>query len=138
MKEPCVSSLLDIKVSCAVHYLPIKLVEVSTFSALIFLFIEKHELFECTSEIQLRRCMTLDNANNVADRLRKMSIRFSVVIHTYNVLSHSWDYISGGTRGPVTLVSLHLVILKGIISIKTYSPMHKKIVNTCSHSNITV
>ena len=25
-----------------------------------------------------------------------------------------------------------------IISIKTYSPMHKKIVNTCSHSNITV
>ena len=31
------------------------------------------------------------NANNVAERLRKMSIRFSVVIHTYNVLSHSWD-----------------------------------------------
>ena len=27
----------------------------------------------------------------VATRLRKMSIRFSVVIHTYNVLSHSWD-----------------------------------------------
>ena len=25
-----------------------------------------------------------DNANNVAERLRKMSIRFSVVIHTYN------------------------------------------------------
>ena len=31
------------------------------------------------------------NANNVAERLRKMSIRFSVVIHAYNVLSHSWD-----------------------------------------------
>ena len=31
------------------------------------------------------------NANNVAERLRKMSIRFSVVIHSYNVLSHSWD-----------------------------------------------
>ena len=31
------------------------------------------------------------NANNVAERLQKMSIRFSVVIHTYNVLSHSWD-----------------------------------------------
>ena len=29
--------------------------------------------------------------NNVAERLRKMSIRFSVVIHTYTVLSHSWD-----------------------------------------------
>ena len=67
-----------------------------------------------------------------------MSIRFSVVIHTYNVLSHSWDKISSGTRGPVTSVSLHLVILKEIISIKTYSRMHKKIVNTCSHSNITV
>ena len=79
-----------------------------------------------------------NNANNVAERLRKMSIRFSVVIHTYNVLSHSWDKISSGTRGPVTSVSLHLVILKEIISIKTYSPMHEKIVNTCSHSNITV
>ena len=32
-----------------------------------------------------------NNANNVAERLRKMSIRFSVVIHTYDVLSHSWD-----------------------------------------------
>ena len=64
--------------------------------------------------------------------------RFSVVIHTYNVLSHSWDYISSGTRGPVTSVSLHLVILKEIISIKTYSPIPKKIVNTCPHSNITV
>ena len=81
---------------------------------------------------------TLVNANNVAERLRKMSIRFSVVIHTYNVLSHLWDSISSGIRGPVTSVSLHLVILKDIISIKTYSPMHKKIVNTCSHSNITV
>ena len=67
-----------------------------------------------------------------------MSIRFSLVVHTYNVLSLSLDYISGGTRGPETSVSLHLVILKEIISIKTYSPMHKKIVNTCSHSNITV
>ena len=67
--------------------------------------------------------VALFNANNVAERLRKMSIRFSVVIHTYNVLSHSWDKISGGTRGPVTSVSLHLVILKEIISIKTYSPM---------------
>ena len=37
------------------------------------------------------------NANNVAERLRKMSIRFSVVIHTYNVLSHSCDKISSGT-----------------------------------------
>ena len=46
--------------------------------------------------------------------------------------------ISGGTRGPVTSVSLHLVILMEIISIKTYFPMHKKIVNTCSRSNITV
>ena len=27
----------------------------------------------------------------------------------------------------MTIVSLHLVILKEIISIKTYSPMHKKI-----------
>ena len=39
-------------------------------------------------------------------------------------------------KGPVTSVSLHLVILQEIISSKTYSP--KKIVNTCSHSNITV
>ena len=31
------------------------------------------------------------NANNVAERLRKMSIRFSLVVHTYNVLSLSWD-----------------------------------------------
>ena len=30
----------------------------------------------------------LNNANNVAERIRKMSIRFSVVIHTYNVFSH--------------------------------------------------
>ena len=67
-----------------------------------------------------------------------MSIRFSLFVHTHNVVSLSWDYISGGTRGPVTSVSLHLVILKEIIPIKTYSPMHKKIVNTCSHSNITV
>ena len=28
-----------------------------------FLFIEKHELFECTSEIQLRRNMTLEKTN---------------------------------------------------------------------------
>ena len=78
------------------------------------------------------------NANNVAERVRKMSIRFSLFVHTHNVLTLSWDKISGGTRGPVTSVSLHLVILMEIISIKTYSPMGKKIVNTCSHSNITV
>ena len=34
-KKTCASSLLDIKGSSAVHYSPIKLVEVSTFSALI-------------------------------------------------------------------------------------------------------
>ena len=37
------------------------------------------------------RVASFGNANNVAERLRKMSIRFSAVIHTYNVLSHSWD-----------------------------------------------
>ena len=78
------------------------------------------------------------NANNVAERVRKMSIRSSLFVHTHNVLSLSWDWISGGTRGPVTSVSVNLVILMEIISIKTYSHMHKKIVNTCSHSNITV
>ena len=32
-----------------------------------------------------------NNVNNVAERLRKMSIRFSLVVHTYNTLSLSWD-----------------------------------------------
>ena len=67
-----------------------------------------------------------------------MSIRFSLFVHTHNVLSLSWEKISGGTRDPVTSVNLHLVILMEIISIKTYSPMHKKIVNTCSHRNISL
>ena len=31
----------------------------------IFLLIEKHELFECTSEIQLRRYMTLEKTNMI-------------------------------------------------------------------------
>ena len=43
----------------------------------------------------------------------------------------------GWTKGPRT-VSLHLVHLLGNNSIKTYSPMHKKIVSTCSHNNKTV
>ena len=29
--------------------------------------------------------------NNVAERVRKMSIRFSLFVHTHNVLSLSWD-----------------------------------------------
>ena len=43
----------------------------------------------CT--VESRHLTKLFNANNVAERLRKMSIRFSIVIHTYNVLSHAWD-----------------------------------------------
>ena len=31
-------------------------------------------------------CEDIHNANNVAERLRKMSIRFSLFVHTYNVL----------------------------------------------------
>ena len=43
---------------------------------------------------------------------------------------HSLDKISGGIRGPVIQHVCILYILKKIISIKTYSPMHKKIVST--------
>ena len=35
------------------------------FWQLLFLLIEKHELFECTSEIQLRRYMTLEKTNMI-------------------------------------------------------------------------
>ena len=34
---------------------------------------------------------TICNAYNVAERVRQMSIRFSLFVHTHNVLSLSWD-----------------------------------------------
>ena len=40
------------------------------------------------------------NANNVAERLRKMSIRFSLVVHTYNVLSLYMGLDLGWNKGP--------------------------------------
>ena len=43
------------------------------------------------SPYEFELSLSLFNANNVAERVRKMSIRFSLFVHTHNVLSLSWD-----------------------------------------------